>query len=150
MLISFQQEGRNIEHFLGIFASLLRLLPGGSAPRIRTLAKFMEKDYARIEKLVNLRRDYAARISPIDQAIEKERRTFDKEEQELMAGEWLSRRLDAGLFSLQVRFLFCAVARLLPNCSRQLMLFWRGFLPKMMERRGRLSHSLRTGMKICP
>ncbi|KAJ5355687.1 hypothetical protein N7517_010296 [Penicillium concentricum] len=96
-----KQEGQNIEHFLGIFASLLRLLPGGSAPRIRTLAKFMEKDYARIEKLINLRRDYAARILPVDQTIEKERRTFDKEEQELMAGEWLSRRFDAGLFSLQ-------------------------------------------------
>jgi hypothetical protein len=110
----------------------------------------MEKDYARIEKLVSLRREYAARVLPVEQAIEKERRTFDKEEQELMAGEWLSRRLDAGLFSLQVRFLFCAAARLLPNCSRQLTLFWRGFLLKMMERRGRLSHSLRTGMKICP
>ncbi|KAJ5262509.1 hypothetical protein N7524_007814 [Penicillium chrysogenum] len=96
-----KQEGQNIEHFLGIFASLLRLLPGGSAPRIRTLAKFMEKDYARIEKLVSLRREYAARVLPVEQAIEKERRTFDKEEQELMAGEWLSRRLDAGLFSLQ-------------------------------------------------
>ncbi|KAI3141955.1 hypothetical protein CBS147326_2042 [Penicillium roqueforti] len=96
-----KQEGQNIEHFLGIFASLLRLLPGGSAPRIRTLAKFMEKDYARIEKLINLRREYAARILPVEQAIEKERRTFDKEEQELMASEWLSRRLDAGLFSLQ-------------------------------------------------
>ncbi|CAI7611012.1 unnamed protein product [Penicillium palitans] len=96
-----KQEGQTIEHFLGIFASLLRLLPGGSATRIRTLAKFMEKDYARIEKLVNLRREYAARVSPVEQAIEKERRTFDKEEQELMAGEWLSRRLDAGLFSLQ-------------------------------------------------
>lgn len=108
MLISIQQEGQTIEHFLGIFASLLRLLPGGSATRIRTLAKFMEKDYARIEKLVNLRREYAARVSPVEQVIEKERRTFDKEEQELMAGEWLSRRLDAGLFSLQVRFLFFA------------------------------------------
>ncbi|KAJ5876256.1 uncharacterized protein N7529_001840 [Penicillium soppii] len=96
-----KQEGQNIEHFLGIFASLLRLLPGGSAPRIRTLAKFMEKDYARIEKLITLRREYAARVSPVEQAIAKERRTFDEEEQELMAGEWLSRRLDAGLFSLQ-------------------------------------------------
>jgi beta-catenin-like protein 1 len=101
-LTSIQQEGQNIEHFLGIFASLLRLLPGGSAPRIRTLAKFMEKDYGKIEKLVKLRREYASRVSPVEQAIAKERRTFDKEEQELMAGEWLSRRFDAGLFSLQV------------------------------------------------
>ncbi|KAJ5981723.1 hypothetical protein N7499_009225 [Penicillium canescens] len=96
-----KQEGQNIEHFLGIFASLLRLLPGGSAPRIRALAKFMEKDYGKIEKLVKLRREYASRVSPVEQAIAKERRTFDKEEQELMAGEWLSRRFDAGLFSLQ-------------------------------------------------
>lgn len=64
----------------------------------------MEKDYARIEKLVTLRREYAARLLPVEEAIGKERKTFDKEEQELMAGEWLSRRFDAGLFSLQVSF----------------------------------------------
>ncbi|KAJ5573183.1 hypothetical protein N7450_010167 [Penicillium hetheringtonii] len=96
-----KQEGQNIEHLLGIFASLLRLLPGGSAPRIRTLAKFMEKDYEKIEKLVKLRREYAARVSPVEQAINKERKSFSKDDQEYMAGEWLSRRLDAGLFSLQ-------------------------------------------------
>lgn len=62
----------------------------------------MEKDYARIEKLITLRREYAARIAPVEQLIVKERRTFDEEEQRLMSGEWLSRRLDAGLFSLQV------------------------------------------------
>jgi beta-catenin-like protein 1 len=97
-----KQEGQNIEHLLGIFASLLRLLPGGSAPRIRTLAKFMEKEYEKIGKLVKLRREYAARVSPVEQAIEKERKGYSKEDQEYMAGEWLSRRLDAGLFSLQV------------------------------------------------
>ncbi|KAJ5580205.1 uncharacterized protein N7459_006190 [Penicillium hispanicum] len=96
-----KQESQNIEHFLGIFASLLRLLPGGSAARIRTLAKFMEKDYEKIEKLIKLRREYAARVSPVEQAIEKERKAYSKEDQEIMAGEWLSRRLDAGLFSLQ-------------------------------------------------
>ncbi|KAJ5698157.1 hypothetical protein N7462_000162 [Penicillium macrosclerotiorum] len=96
-----KQESQNIEHLLGIFASLLRLLPGGSAPRIRTLAKFMEKDYEKIEKLIKLRREYAARLSPVEQAIEKERRGLTEEDRELMAGEWLSRRFDAGLFSLQ-------------------------------------------------
>ncbi|KAJ5389159.1 Beta-catenin-like protein 1 [Penicillium cataractarum] len=96
-----QQEGQNIEHLLGIFASLLRLLPGGSAPRIRALAKFMEKEYEKIEKLIKLRRDYAARVSPVEQAIEKERKGLSQDDQEFMAGEWLSRRFDAGLFSLQ-------------------------------------------------
>lgn len=97
-----QQENQNIEHLLGIFASLLRLLPGGSAARIRTLAKFMEKEYEKIDKLVKLRRDYASRVTPVEQAIEKERKNFDKEEQEIMAPEWLSRRFDAGLFSIQL------------------------------------------------
>lgn len=97
-----QQESQNIEHFLGIFASLLRLLPGASAARIRTLAKFMEKDYEKIEKLIKLRRDYAAHLVPVERAIEKERKQYSAEDQEMLAGEWLSRRFDAGLFSLQV------------------------------------------------
>ncbi|KAF9886436.1 hypothetical protein FE257_011468 [Aspergillus nanangensis] len=97
-----KQENQTTEHLLGIFASLLRLLPGGSAPRIRTLAKFMEKDYEKIEKLVKLRRDYASRVFPIEQAIGKERKEYTPEEQEIMAPEWLSRRFDAGLFSLQL------------------------------------------------
>ena len=101
-----QQEGQNIEHLLGIFASLLRLLPGGSAPRIRALAKFMEKDYEKIEKLIKLRREYAARVSPVEQAIEKERKGLSQDDQDFMAGEWLSRRFDAGLFSLQVCSIF--------------------------------------------
>ncbi|GAQ46416.1 hypothetical protein AtubIFM55763_005473 [Aspergillus tubingensis] len=97
-----KQDNETTEHLLGIFASLLRLLPGGSAPRIRTLAKFMEKDYEKIEKLIKLRRDYAQRVTPVEQAIEKERKNFTEEEQEIMAAEWLSRRFDAGLFSLQL------------------------------------------------
>lgn len=108
-----QQENQTIERLLGIFASLLRLLPGGSAARIRTLAKFMEKDYEKIDKLVKLRRDYLARVSPVEQAIEQEKNSFDAEEQEVMAPEWLSRRLDAGLFSIQVRLrvIFLIVCR---------------------------------------
>jgi hypothetical protein len=62
----------------------------------------MEKDYGKVERLIKLRREYAARISPVEQAIEKERKGYSKEDQEYMAAEWLSRRLDAGLFSLQV------------------------------------------------
>ncbi|KAL1855073.1 DNA-dependent RNA polymerase II [Paecilomyces lecythidis] len=97
-----KQENETIEHLLGIFNSMLRLLPGGSAARIRTLAKFMEKDYEKIDKLVKLRRDYASRIRPVEEIIEKERKSLSKDDQEVMGAEWLSRRLDAGLFSLQM------------------------------------------------
>lgn len=66
----------------------------------------MEKNYEKIEKLIKLRRDYSSRVSPVEEAIEKERKTFDTVEQDMMAAEWLSRRFDAGLFSLQVRPLY--------------------------------------------
>ncbi|CCD44208.1 putative duf1716 domain-containing protein [Botrytis cinerea BcDW1] len=94
-------DGQTIEHLLGIFSSLLRLLPANQAGRIRTLAKFVEKDYEKIGKLVKLRRDYAARVSAVDTEIRKEQTRLGAEEREEMADEWLSRRMDVGLFCLQ-------------------------------------------------
>jgi beta-catenin-like protein 1 len=96
-----KQDAQTTEHLLGIFSSLLRLLPANSSGRIRTLAKFVEKDYEKLTKLVKLRRDYAARVAVVDQEIRKEQVQLDAEEREEMADEWLSRRLDAGLFCLQ-------------------------------------------------
>ncbi len=96
-----KQDGQTTEHLLGIFSSLLRLLPANSAGRIRTLAKFVEKDYEKLGKLVKLRRDYAARVALVDQEIRKEQATLDADEKEEMADEWDSRRFDAGLFCLQ-------------------------------------------------
>lgn len=126
-----------MEHLLGIFASLLRLLPGGSAARIRTLAKFMEKDYEKIDKLVKLRRDYASRVSPVEAAIEQERKSSSKEDQEIMEVEWLSRRFDAGLFSVQVCLLSeCSLSD--TNSYSWSTLFWHGSSPRTMARRRRL------------
>ena len=87
-----KQDNTTAEHLLGVFASFLRHLPADSAPRIRLLAKFMEKDYEKIVKLVSLRRDYATRLAAVKQTEETE----DNED------ELLSQRLDAGLFSLQL------------------------------------------------
>jgi beta-catenin-like protein 1 len=94
-------DGQTTEHLLGIFSSLLRLLPAESAGRIRTLAKFVEKEYEKVGKLVKLRGEYAARVVVVDAAIRDEQRGMDAEERAEMADEWLSRRLDAGLFCLQ-------------------------------------------------
>jgi beta-catenin-like protein 1 len=96
-----KQDGQTTEHLLGIFSSLLRLLPANSSGRIRTLAKFVEKEYEKLEKLVKLRRDYASRLAVIDEQIRTEQSKMDAEEKEETADEWLSRRLDAGLFCLQ-------------------------------------------------
>jgi beta-catenin-like protein 1 len=96
-----KQDGQTTEHLLGIFSSLLRLLPANSSGRIRTLAKFVEKDYEKLVKLVKLRREYATRVAVVDDEIRDEQTKLDAEEREDMADEWDSRRLDAGLFCLQ-------------------------------------------------
>ncbi len=97
-----KQEKEAVEHLLGIFSSLLRLLPGQSATRIRTLAKFVEKDYEKIGKLIELRREYTGRVRNVEEAIKVEAQQLSDEERQVRADEWLSRRLDVGLFSLQI------------------------------------------------
>lgn len=87
---------------IGILASLLRLLPSGSAGRIRTLAKFVEKDYEKIAKIVKLRKKYAAQVQAVDRDIKEKQATASAKDVDDMADQWLSRRLDAGLFCLQV------------------------------------------------
>jgi beta-catenin-like protein 1 len=96
-----KNEHQTVEHLVGIFASMLRLLPAESAERIRTLAKFVEKDYEKTERLVKLRREHSARMSAVDERIKQEQRGMSEDEREEMADEWFSRRLDAGLFRLQ-------------------------------------------------
>ncbi|KAI1770640.1 DUF1716-domain-containing protein [Hypoxylon cercidicola] len=96
-----QNDSQTTEHLIGMFGSMLRLLPADSAERIRTLAKFVEKDYEKTAKLVRLRREYAARVGTVDDAIRTEQNGMDADEKEEMADDWLSRRLDAGLFCLQ-------------------------------------------------
>ncbi|KAK1065019.1 hypothetical protein LTR74_008295 [Friedmanniomyces endolithicus] len=94
-------DSTTTEHILGIFASLLRLLPGESAARIRTLAKFTEKDCEKVKKLVSVREDYGRRVGAVDSEIRVELALssgdgiLDRED------EYLSRRLDAGLYVLQ-------------------------------------------------
>ena len=70
------------------------------------LAKFVERDYEKIERLVELRKVYAAKLGVVDEQIKHERSLTN--EDELVAAlesDWESRRLDAGLFCLQVRTL---------------------------------------------
>lgn len=100
-LFGKKHDASATEHLLGIFASLLRLLPGESAARIRTLAKFVEKEYEKVDKLVKLRWEYWARVRNVDAVIAAEREELGVEEREDRADEWFSRRLDAGLYCAQ-------------------------------------------------
>ncbi|OJD35702.1 uncharacterized protein BKCO1_1500081 [Diplodia corticola] len=96
-----KQDSANTEHLIGILASLLRSLPGDSAGRIRTLAKFVEKDYEKIARLVQLRREYSSRLAAVEQQIKREQAELRPEAREELADEWFLRRVDGGLFCLQ-------------------------------------------------
>lgn len=95
-----KQDGESTEHLLGILASMLRSLPANTAPRIRLLGKFVEKDYEKLERLATLRWEYSSRVSAVDRELKRERLEAAPSEQDQFGA--VSRRLDAGLFPLQV------------------------------------------------
>ena len=96
-----QKDQTTTEHLLGILASMFRSLPGNSASRIRVLAKFMEKDYQKLRKLISHRREYSAKLDRVEEQMQEERQQAKDANQEDLDSERLFRRLDAGLFSFQ-------------------------------------------------
>ncbi|KAG6095022.1 hypothetical protein E4U30_002809 [Claviceps sp. LM220 group G6] len=106
-LFSKTKDHRLLAHLLSLFSSMLRHLPGPSAERIRTLAKFVEKDYEKTVKLVGLHREYATRVQRAEQdfaaSVGQQGNTQqegDDDDDDAEIG-LLSRRLDAGLYTLQ-------------------------------------------------
>jgi beta-catenin-like protein 1 len=96
------KDSASTEHLLGIFSALLRLLPMESSARIRVVAKFAERDTEKVLKLVKLRREYASRVTKVEEEIAREQGSLDDDELEERADEWFSRRLDGGLFCMQM------------------------------------------------
>ncbi|KAH9863745.1 hypothetical protein J1614_009677 [Plenodomus biglobosus] len=94
-------DSEQTEHILGIFASLLRSLPGNSDSRFRLLAKFLEKDYDKVTKLVTLRRDYVTRLAAFDTKLKDRKRGLSKEEIEELELENIPTRLSEGLYCLE-------------------------------------------------
>ncbi|KAI0390442.1 DUF1716-domain-containing protein [Xylariaceae sp. FL0594] len=90
-------DPRTAEHLVGIFSSMLRRLPHGSAERIRLLVKFVEKDYEKVERLFQIRRDCVQRV----EAVELQRRDKgdgDEDEEDV----WQSRVWEAGGYTLRI------------------------------------------------
>ncbi|KAF2017595.1 DUF1716-domain-containing protein [Aaosphaeria arxii CBS 175.79] len=96
-----KHDPESTEHILGLFASLLRSLPGNSDSRFRVLAKFLEKDYEKIGKLVTLRRDYVSRVSAFDASLKERAKGLSKEEQEELELTNIPLRLSEGLYCLE-------------------------------------------------
>jgi beta-catenin-like protein 1 len=96
-----KHDPETTEHILGLFASLLRSLPGDSDARFRVLAKFLEKDFEKIDKLVALRRDYAARVAAFDAKLDDRKKGLSAEEILELDMENIPTRLSEGLYCLE-------------------------------------------------
>ncbi|CAE6465415.1 unnamed protein product [Rhizoctonia solani] len=91
-------------HILGVISSLFANLDSDSPPRIRVLAKFVEAEYEKIDRLVELREQAESRLKITDREVNAEKKELSAEGENVSEMEdiFLLRRLDGGLFTLQV------------------------------------------------
>jgi beta-catenin-like protein 1 len=91
-------------HTLGILSSLFTNLPSDSATRIRLLAKFVENNYEKTDKLLDIRTSAQTRLTVVDREINAEKEALLRAADEIGGEEedtWYLRRLDGGLYTLQ-------------------------------------------------
>ncbi|CAB5394876.1 unnamed protein product [Rhizophagus irregularis] len=93
----FEEE----EHIMGIIISLLKNLPPDSEARMRLINKFIEDNYEKVDRLLEIRESYEAKVENVNKEIEEEKETLDGDDSE-MEELYLRRRLDGGLFTLQL------------------------------------------------
>ena len=93
-------EKEHEEHVCSIMTSLFRSIRG--AARDRLISKFLERDHEKVDRLMELHFKYLKRVRQVDEEIRREKRlsaTIDSPDTET---ETYLRRLDAGLFTLQL------------------------------------------------
>ncbi|KAF9652244.1 DUF1716-domain-containing protein [Thelephora ganbajun] len=91
-------------HTLSIVSSLFTNLSSESPARIRLLAKFVENNYEKVDKLLEIRESAQRRLIETEADIEREKKEMIEEGEKPGDGEealWYLRRLDGGLFTLQ-------------------------------------------------
>ncbi|KAF8640111.1 hypothetical protein AX17_001347 [Amanita inopinata Kibby_2008] len=91
----------DIAHVLGIISSLLSNTASDSPARIRLLAKFVEGNYEKVDKLLEIRDTARVRLTAIDATVELEREELKGDITSEEEDAWYLRRLDGGLFTLQ-------------------------------------------------
>ncbi|XP_029191088.1 beta-catenin-like protein 1 [Acropora millepora] len=91
------------EHTCSIIMWLFRNLSGNLKGRL--VQKFVENDHIKVDRLMELHFKYYSKIQECDAKIEREKKELQNEGEtvdEVMEDEFYLRRLDAGLFSLQL------------------------------------------------
>lgn len=94
-------QSEHEEHVCSIIASLLRNVQGAS-PRERLIGKFTENDHEKVDRLMELHFKYRKRIRDTDEEIRREKRLSASASTPETEIESYIRRLDAGLFTLQL------------------------------------------------
>jgi len=92
-------DQRSITNLSSIILGLLRYLPGESSERIRTMAKFAEKDYEKLNKLLDLRNLYAQRFAKTEEHMVSQGRSLMIEEDD---EEWVMTRDGSGIIQLEL------------------------------------------------
>ncbi|ORX43532.1 DUF1716-domain-containing protein [Hesseltinella vesiculosa] len=128
-------ESEDEEHILCIIVSLLRHLTvvDHAVERLRLINKFVENNYEKVERLVELEVQYQERDDLVNQSILQERgivsqQEIDEEEAEHMYLE----RLDAGLFVLQRTCLVLGVL-----CTDDTHLGIKDIIDMLLKRQGK-------------
>lgn len=91
------------EHITSVIASLLRNCQ--ATQRQRLLSKFTENDHEKVERLLELHFKYLDKVRLIDTEIEQEKQRLKRRGEDMdedLEDEFYIRRLDAGLFTLQL------------------------------------------------
>lgn len=60
------------EHIISTIASLFSNLASDSAPRIRLMAKFIESDYEKLDRLLEIRETASKRLASVEALIREE------------------------------------------------------------------------------
>ncbi|KAJ4478161.1 Catenin-beta-like protein [Lentinula aciculospora] len=91
-------------HILGIISSLFSNLPSDSPERIRLLTKFVENNYEKADKLLDIRDNALSRLKVADAEIESRKQELLANGEEISPEDqdaWYILRLDGGFFTLQ-------------------------------------------------
>jgi len=93
-------EQEHEEHVCGIVASLFKNVQGPL--RDRVINKFLENDHEKVDRLIELHFKYLQRVREADDAFRRDNPSFEDDIIDDIEDEKYLRRLDAGLYTLQL------------------------------------------------
>ncbi|QRV72660.1 beta-catenin-like protein 1 [Ceratobasidium sp. AG-Ba] len=129
-------------HILGVISSLFANLESDSPPRIRVLAKFVEAEYEKIDRLIELREQAETRLKITDREIAAEKKELLAQGEDPDSAEdlFLLRRMDGGLFTLQTIDVLLAWVIMEDDGAKQ-------HAEMLLGRRGKSTKDIKTVLK---